>query len=97
TVTLREHALSLVTLERLIRTETASTGISEKIKKVVVINDGVSRLGLVVDTLIGEEEIVIKALSDHFSHVRGITGASVLGDGRLALILDAVALIKEAR
>ncbi len=96
TITLRDHVLSLVTLEKTLQTKDDNVS-DDGIKKVVVVNDGVNQLGVVVDNLIGEEEIVIKALSEHFANVKGISGASVLGDGRIALILDTVAIIKEAR
>jgi len=66
-------------------------------KKVVVISDGGRKMGVEVDSLVGEDEIVIKALTEHFSGVKGITGASILGDGRIALILDPAAIIERIR
>ena len=60
---------------------------------VVVIEDNGRRLGLVVDELLGKQEVVIKALGDSFSHVRGIAGGAILGDGRVGLILDAGGLL----
>ena len=48
-------------------------------------------------TLIGEEEIVIKSLTDHFKKMKCISGASVLGDGSIALILDPFSVIAEAK
>ncbi|MCA0407268.1 MAG: chemotaxis protein CheW, partial [Proteobacteria bacterium] len=44
--------------------------------------------GVVVDELIGQQQVVIKSLSDNFDPVRGISGATILGNGRVALILD---------
>jgi len=46
------------------------------------------KVGLVVDRLIGEQEIVIKPLGSFFGNIKGIAGATVLGDGGIALILD---------
>ena len=66
-------------------------------KKVVVITDGDEQLGIVVDSLVGEDEIVIKSLTEHFSGVKGITGASILGDGRISLILDPFSIMREAK
>lgn len=96
TVKLRDHALSIIKLEEVIgmsRNEKKETGS----QKVVVITDGVEQIGVSVDELVGEEEIVIKSLSEHFANVIGIAGASVLGDGRIALILDPLSVMKEAK
>lgn len=54
----------------------------------VLVNDGGVTFGLVVDSLLGEQEIVIKSLGRFIGNVRGLSGATVLGDGSLALILD---------
>ena len=45
-------------------------------------------MGLRVDELLGGEDIVIKSLSDNFVNVRGLSGASILGDGTVSLLLD---------
>lgn len=47
-----------------------------------------SKIGVVVDELIGQQQVVIKSLADNFDPVRGISGATILGNGRVALILD---------
>jgi two-component system chemotaxis sensor kinase CheA len=62
---------------------------------IVVTAVGSRRLGLVVDTLIGEQDVVIKALGASLKDVRGFAGATELGDQRLALVLDTPALIEE--
>jgi two-component system chemotaxis sensor kinase CheA len=51
------------------------------------------RVGLVVDDLLGQQQVVIKSLESNFRRVEGISGATILGDGRVALILDIVGLI----
>ena len=56
---------------------------------------GARKLGLVVDSLIGEQDVVIKALGPSLKGVRGFAGASELGDQRIALVLDTPALIEE--
>jgi two-component system chemotaxis sensor kinase CheA len=96
TVKLRDQALSLVSLENVIGVK-GKIRDDKDIKKVVVITDGDQQLGVIVDSLIGEEDIVIKSLPEHFSDVKGISGASILGDGQIALILDFVSIIKESR
>ena len=60
---------------------------------VVVIEDGGSRVGLVVAALLGKHEVVIKSLGETFASVRGLAGAAILGDGRIGLILDAHGIV----
>lgn len=55
---------------------------------VVVLGLAEKRLGLVVDHLIGQEEVVIKSLGEFLGHTQGIAGATILGDGRVRLIVD---------
>ena len=62
---------------------------------VVVATIGSRRLGLVVDELLGQQNIVIKALGATLSGVRGFSGATELGDQRLALVLDVASIIEE--
>jgi two-component system chemotaxis sensor kinase CheA len=62
----------------------------------VVVGVGVRRLGLVVDQIIGQQDIVIKPLGPSLAKVKGFAGATELGDQRVALVLDAPALIEEA-
>jgi two-component system chemotaxis sensor kinase CheA len=62
----------------------------------VVVGVGARRLGLVVDQIIGQQDIVIKPLGPSLAKVRGFAGATELGDQRVALVLDAPALIEEA-
>jgi two-component system chemotaxis sensor kinase CheA len=60
---------------------------------VIVDTDGAGRIGLVVDELIGQQQIVVKSLEANYGRVPGIGGATILGDGRVALILD-IAVLK---
>ncbi|HVY45893.1 MAG TPA: chemotaxis protein CheW, partial [Minicystis sp.] len=62
---------------------------------IVVAAVGARRLGLVVDALVGEQDVVIKALGPSLKGVRGFAGATELGDQRIALVLDAPALVEE--
>ena len=62
---------------------------------VVIAAVGNRRLGFVVDKLVGQQDIVIKALGKSLRAVRGFAGATELGDQRVALVLDAAALIEE--
>lgn len=60
---------------------------------VVVEGDG-RRLALEVDALLGQQQIVVKSLERHYRHIDGISGATILGDGRVALIVDAGGLAR---
>ncbi len=82
---LREEVLPLVRLERMVN-GTASE--REGKLFVVVVGVGDRKFGLIVDRLVGEQELVLKALDDQFMSTEMVNGASVLGDGRVVLILN---------
>lgn len=91
-MSLRESSLSLCRLQRFFRfssTEPASK------RFVVVASIGNRRLGLVVDELLGQQNIVIKPLGATLASVRGFSGATELGDQRVALVLDIASIIEE--
>lgn len=91
-VVVRGEVLPLVRLGRLFQQQ---NGVKEGSVYVVTIGMGKDRVGVVVDRLIGEQEIVIKSLGDILGHVPGISGATILGDGKVALIVDVRALVAE--
>jgi two-component system, chemotaxis family, sensor kinase CheA len=93
-ITLRGQTLPLCRLDRLMALETAPYSASRR-RFVVVAALGQRRLGLVVDFLYGQEDIVIKPLGKSLSAVRGFAGATELGDQRVGLVLDAAGLIEE--
>lgn len=64
---------------------------------VVVVGSGLSAVGLLVDRIIGQREIVVRPLTDSLVQVAGIAGATELGDGRVVLILDTAALLQVGR
>ncbi|MHA4869059.1 chemotaxis protein CheA [Duganella sp. PWIR1] len=86
---LRGQVLPLVRLRELFRIEGAAT----RRESIVVLKFGNHRAGLVVDTLLGEFQTVIKPLSPMFSEVKCISGSTILGSGEVALILDVSALM----
>lgn len=59
----------------------------------VVVDASGQKVGLVVDELLGQQQIVIKSLGTNFKRVHGVSGATILGDGTVALILDIAGLI----
>ncbi len=86
---LRDQILTLVRLNQLNRIHTVEPASSKKTKNfVVVIGLGEKRFGLVVDSLVGEEELVIKALPGEIVSSDLVSGASILGDGTVVLILN---------
>ncbi|HAU87183.1 MAG TPA: chemotaxis protein CheA, partial [Lachnospiraceae bacterium] len=60
---------------------------------VVIVAKGDKLAGLVVDNLIGQQEIVIKSIGKYINNNKIISGATILGDGEVALIIDANALV----
>ena len=87
---LRQQVLTLVRLDRL-----GPQAVNEPSKRtfVIVIGAGSRRFGLAVDSLMGEEELVIKALEDKLVNSPLVSGASILGDGTVVLILNVPAVV----
>jgi two-component system, chemotaxis family, sensor kinase CheA len=61
---------------------------------IVVVGMGHQRVGFVVDELLGQQEIVIKSLGEYLGHISGIAGSTILGDGRVIMIIDVAELIQ---
>jgi two-component system chemotaxis sensor kinase CheA len=99
TATVRGRVISIVQLDELFTWNDGEVDVpatpSTDVTMVILGSEG-RELGLRVDLLLGEEDIVIKSLADNFRHVPGIAGASILGDGRVALILDIAGLVDAA-
>ena len=91
---LRDTVLPLVSLRRVFGL--GGVGPSDGSRLVVAVHTGNRQVGLVVDALVGEQEIVIKPLGHLVGDVAGISGAAILGDGSVALIVDVAALIAQA-
>ena len=97
TVMVRDRVVSIVTLGTLfnwrhgnIKTDAGEAdGIT-----LVIIGEENRQLGLAVDCVLGEEDMVIKSIAENYRNVAGIAGASILGDGRVSLILDPPTLIE---
>ncbi len=67
---------------------------NEEFYSTVIVRKGEKMAGLVVDSFIGQQEIVLKSLGNYLTDVFAISGATILGDGQVALIVDCNALIK---
>ncbi len=92
---LRDEVLSLVRLSDIFGVEKVYE--NSEHAYVVVIGLAESKLGVIVDTLVGQEEIVIKSMGDYLQGIDGIAGATIRGDGRVTLIIDVVALMGLAK
>jgi two-component system, chemotaxis family, sensor kinase CheA len=102
TASVRGRVVSVALLEDVFSWKTASH-VAPSIRPedaeestLVIIGVAGRELGLCVDQLLGEEDVVIKSMAENYRNVAGIAGASILGDGRVALILDTSALIDMA-
>ena len=85
-VTLRGEVLGIVSLAELLGLPSHMG--EQEMLSVVVIQDGERRLGLVVDRLLERQEVVIKPLGSYLGDIKGISGATIMGDGSVILILD---------
>jgi len=92
-VLVREKALPLFYLREWLIEGAQSRG-ENAMGHVVVVNVGTQRVGFVVDQLLGQEEVVIKPLGAMLHGTKGIAGATITGDGHIALILDVPGLLK---
>ncbi len=95
TARVRQRVISLVRLGDVFASAAAAgdAGDPGEESTVVIFGRAGDELGLLVDRVLGEEDIVIKSLAENFRNVPGIAGASILGDGRVSLILDLAALL----
>ncbi|MBN2443955.1 MAG: chemotaxis protein CheA [Spirochaetales bacterium] len=88
---LREEVISIVRLNRLFKIPTTE---KNKYHYIVLVGAEKNKVGLMVDSLIGEEDVVIKPLKDKYSNSPGIAGATILGDGTVSLIIDVSQLLE---
>ncbi|TVR02469.1 MAG: chemotaxis protein CheA [Spirochaetaceae bacterium] len=87
----RDDVVSLLRLNRLFQIPTEE---QKEHHFVVIVGSGDKKMGLVVDSLIGEEDVVIKPLRDHYTNAPGIAGANITGDGTVCLIIDVSQLLE---
>ncbi len=92
---LREEVLSLVHIGDIFEVERVFDGAEHAY--VVVLGLAESKIGLIVDSLVGQEEIVIKSLGEYLKGIEGIAGATIRGDGGVTLIVDVAALMQMAK
>lgn len=87
---LRDAYWPIIRLYEVMEVERANTVLNEAI--LVLIETSKTRFALLVDDLIGQQQVVIKSLEQHYRRVPGVAGATIMGDGSVALILDVESL-----
>lgn len=92
---LRDEVLSLVHIGDIFQVERVFD--NSEHAYVVVLGLAESKIGLIVDSLVGQEEIVIKSLGEYLKGIEGIAGATIRGDGGVTLIVDVAALMQMAK
>ena len=88
---IRNDVISLLRLNRLFGIKTEE---QQDYNFIVIVGTAEKKMGFMVDSLIGEEDVVIKPLRDQFTNSPGIAGASILGDGSVSLIIDVSQLLE---
>jgi two-component system chemotaxis sensor kinase CheA len=93
---LRDEIIPLINLTAMINADADGFLMSER-PYIVVVGLAERKLGLMIDRFLGQEEVVIKALGEYLGATEGVAGATILGDGRIRLIVDLVGLFRLAR
>ncbi|MBO6703650.1 MAG: chemotaxis protein CheA [Pseudomonadales bacterium] len=91
---LEEDYIPIVSLKDVYRIDADYTNATEGI---LVIVDSVERFGILVDEVLGQQQVVVKSLEANFKEIPTISGATILGDGTVAMILDMAGLLRESR
>ena len=91
---LEDSYIPIVQLKDIYRIRSDYTDVSEGI---LVIVDAVERFGVLVDEVLGQQQVVVKSLEANFRAVPTISGATILGDGTVAMILDMPGLLRETK
>jgi two-component system chemotaxis sensor kinase CheA len=91
---LRNQVITLVRIEDVFNLSSVAKKTNESF--MVVVRSSKVEIGLVVDALLGEEEVVVKSLSSMIGETPGISSAAILGDGQVALIVDVPGIYKSA-
>ena len=94
-VEVRDEYMPVVELEQLFQVPRFDF---EKVSSIMVVveADG-SRAAVLVDELLGQQQVVVKNLESNYRKVDDVSGATILGDGRVALILDVASLVRRSR
>lgn len=93
-IAVRDDYVPLLRLDRLFNVEGRAGDLSDGL--VVIVEADGKRVALFVDELLGQQQVVLKSLEPHCERLEGISAATILGDGTVALILDAGSLVRQA-
>jgi len=93
---LRDKIIPVINLVEVLRVNQAGFTLTEK-PYIVVVGLAEKKLGLILDRFLGQEEVVIKSLGSYLGTTEGVAGATILGDGRVRLIVDLIGLFNIAR
>lgn len=93
-ILLRGQIIPIVRLDQVLDIPAAKESVEQEELFVVIVHMGGNRAGIIVDTLIGQQEIVIKSLGKLLAGIKIIAGATILGNGQVALILDVGSLMQ---
>jgi two-component system chemotaxis sensor kinase CheA len=94
-VLLRDELMPVVRVHRMLDVPDAVTEPAQGI--LMIVGDGDRRVAVLVDELLGQHQLVVKSLGGAIGAVPGISGAAILGDGRVGLILDLAGIVTLAR
>jgi len=93
----REDYISLLNLKSIFKLNTDSPVDEKESNLIAIVESGGKKVGLIVDELYGQQQVVIKSLEVNFKRVEGLSGATILGDGSVALILDVAGLMQRGQ
>jgi len=93
----REDYISLLNLKNIFKLNTDPQADEMESNLIAIVESGGKKVGLIVDELYGQQQVVIKSLEVNFKRVEGLSGATILGDGSVALILDVAGLMQRGQ
>jgi len=91
-IRVRQEVLPIIRLDRILYTSHPNESLDKRY--VVNVGLGMQRVGFVVDELLGQQEIVIKSLGEYLGSIQGIAGSTIMGDGRVIMIIDVAQLLE---
>jgi two-component system chemotaxis sensor kinase CheA len=94
-IVVRDHVIPMVHLHELLRLPGQDEDELELL--IIYLGDENTRLGLAVDSVLRQQDILVKSLNDALSGIKGISGATILGDGQVVLVLDVAQFVRHGR
>lgn len=94
-IKVRDEYLPIIAMHKTLNIETNITDITQGM--LVIVEAHGKKAALLFDSLVGQQQVVVKSLEANFRKIKGISGATILGDGTVALIIDAPSIIKQGQ